>query len=87
MLSKSRFVLNLKAVIGQMGHNIIIVKIIFQRWCSQIAFFEEVDVEVLRVVLNMDEGPHSDIELTLSVEKGSFYIFLNYPLRILRLFS
>ena len=54
MLSKSRFVLNLEAVIGQMGHNIIIIKIIFQRWCSQIAFFEEVDVEVLRVVLNMD---------------------------------
>lgn len=86
MLAEGRFVKDLEAVVGQMDIQVLIVDVVFLGGGTQIAFVEEVDVELVWVVLNVDKRPHANVKLTLFVEKRPFDVLLNDPLGVWRLF-
>lgn len=68
MLPKGRFILNLEAVVRQMHKWVVRIEVVFATCCPQIPFVEKVDVELIWYILDVDQAPHPDVELSLFVE-------------------
>ena len=82
VLAECRLVLDLQAVVGEVDHNVLIVDVVFTTGGPQIALVEKVDVEMGRVVGNVEKGPHPDVKLPLLVDQRPLYVFLYHPVRV-----
>lgn len=83
MRSKSRFVFDLQTIVGQVCHNVFWIDAVLLAWCPQIAFIEKVKIKLVRVILNVNQCPNSDVELSLLVQQRPLDVLLHNPARIL----
>ena len=85
MLGKGFFVFVLETLVGQVHFWVFVVRIVSHAGCAQIALVEEINVELLGIVQNCHQSPHSDVELSVFVKQRSFDILLDHPLGVRRL--
>lgn len=78
-------VLVLKANVGQVHHDVVVVEVVSFARGSQIALVEKVDVEVGCRFLHVHQCPHPDVEFALTVEQRPLDVLLDDPLRVGRL--
>jgi hypothetical protein len=69
-----------------MHEKVIVIDVILSTGGTQISLVEEVDIELIGIVSDVYQRPHSDIELALFVEQRFLNILLNNPLGVWGLF-
>ena len=83
MEAKSLLLLHLQTVVGQMHQQVVVVHVILSTRCPEVPLVKEVNVEVPRVLVDVDEHPNPDVKFPILVQQWLLNVLLDNPLRIL----